>query len=209
MAMTNTSMNSRLRTTVSVDTAREADNGLIVPCVKEPERATIELRTDEGLLTPCVREPDGLITPCVKEAAGVRIEPAAGDGLLTPCIKEPERIAIDRVADEGLIVPCIKESDGFITPCVRDAGGIRFERAVDDGLLVPCVREADVITIAARGDIFIRGTQAGTSGQILFDNPVSDRPYWDQNSRDAYDPAAEVTAAGRPLYYSSDVFLIA
>jgi hypothetical protein len=38
---------------------------------------------------------------------------------------------------------------------------------------------------------------------------VSDRPYWDQNSRDSYDPAAEVTVSGRPLYYSSDVFLIA
>ena len=145
----------------------------------------------------------------VKVADTVSTAREADNGLITPCVKEPGRIAIDRVADEGLLVPCIKETDGFITPCVRDAGGIRFERAVDDGLLVPCVREADVITIAARGDIFIRGTQAGTSGQILFDNPVSDRPYWDQNSRDAYDPAAEVTAAGRPLYYSSDVFLIA
>ena len=220
MAMTNTSMISRLRTTVSVDTAREADNGLIVPCVKEPERATIELRTDEGLLTPCVREPDGLITPCVKEAAGVRIEPAAGDGLIVPCIKEPERIAIDRVADEGLIVPCIKETDGFLTPCITetdgfltpcitDAGGLSFERATDDGLLVPCVREADVITIAVQGDIFIRSTQTGTNGETLSDYAVSDRPYWDQNSRDSYDPAAEVTVSGRPLYYSSDVFLIA
>jgi hypothetical protein len=209
MAMTNTSMISRLRTTVSVDTAREADNGLIVPCVKEPERATIELRTDEGLLTPCVREPDGLITPCVKEAAGVRIEPAAGDGLIVPCIKEPERIAIDRVADEGLLVPCIKETDGFLTPCITDAGGLSFERATDDGLLVPCVREADVITIAVQGDIFIRSTQTGTNGETLLDYAVSDRPYWDQNSRDSYDPAAEVTVSGRPLYYSSDVFLIA
>jgi hypothetical protein len=198
MAMTNTSMISRLRTTVSVDTAREADNGLIVPCVKEPERATIELRTDEGLLTPCV-----------KEAAGVRIELAAGDGLLTPCVKEPERIAIDRVADEGLIVPCIKETDGFLTPCITDAGGLSFERAVDDGLIVPCVREADIITIAVQGDIFIRSTQTGTNGETPLDYAVSDRPYWDQNSRDAYDPAAEVTVAGRPLYYSSDVFLIA
>jgi hypothetical protein len=209
MAMTNTSMISRLRTTVSVDTAREADNGLIVPCVKEPERATIELRTDEGLLTPCVREPDGLITPCVKEAAGVRIEPAAGDGLIVPCIKEPERIAIDRVADEGLLVPCIKETDGFLTPCITDAGGLSFERATDDGLLVPCVREADVITIAVQGDIFIRSTQTGTSDETPLDDAVSDRPYWDQNSRDSYDPAAEVTVSGRPLYYSSDVFLIA
>ena len=198
MAMAARTTNSRVKVADTVSTAREADNGFIVPCVKEPERARIDQRTDEGLLTPCI-----------KQAAGVRIELAAGDGLLTPCIKEPARIAIDRVADEGLLVPCIKETDGFITPCVRDAGGIRFERAVDDGLLVPCVREADVITIAARGDIFIRGTQTGTSSQILFDNPVSDRTYWDQNSRDAYDPAAEVSVAGRPLYYSSDVFLIA
>jgi hypothetical protein len=202
-------MISRLMTAVSVDTAREADNGLIVPCVKEPERVTIELRTDEGLITPCVREPDGLITPCVTEAAGVRIELAAGDGLLTPCVKEPERIAIDRVADEGLIVPCIKETDGFLTPCIADASGFSFERAADDGLIVPCIREADVITIAVQGDIFIRSTQTGTNGEILLDYAVSDRPYWDQNSRDSYDPAAEVTVSGRPLYYSSDVFLIA
>ena len=149
------------------------------------------------------------IRHCVKQAVGVRIELAAGDGLLTPCIKEPGRIAIDRVADEGLLVPCIKETDGFITPCITDAGGIRFERAVDDGLIVPCVREADVITIAVQGDIFIRSTQTGTSGETLLDYAVSDRPYWDQNSRDSYDPAAEVTVSGRPLYYSSDVFLIA
>ena len=132
-----------------------------------------------------------------------------GDGLLTPCIKEPERIAIERVADEGLLVPCIKETDGFITPCITDAGGLSFERATDDGLLVPCVREADIITIAVQGDIFIRSTQTGTSGETLLDYAVSDRPYWDQNSRDSYDPAAEVTVPGRPLYYSSDVFLIA
>ena len=170
-------MNSRVKVADTVDTAREADNGLIVPCIKEPERVRIEQRADEGLLTPCV--------------------------------KEPERIAIDRVADKGLLVPCIKGTDGFITPCVRDAGGIRFERAVDDGLIVPCVREADAITIAVRGDIFIRGTQAGTNGQILFDNPASDRPFWDQNSRDTYDPAPEVTVSGRSPYYSGDFFLIA
>ena len=176
MAMTNTLI-SRLKTAATVDIAREADNGLL--------------------------------TPCIKEAVGVRIELATRDGLITPCIKEPERIAIDQVADGGLIVPCIKETDGFITPCISDAGGIRFERAADDGLIVPCVREADVITIAVQGDIFIRGTQAGTNGETLMDYAVSDRPYWDQNSRDSYDPAAEVTVSGRSPYYSSDVFLIA
>jgi hypothetical protein len=205
MAMAARTMNSWVKVADTVSTAREADNGLITPCVKEPER----VRADEGLLTPCVNEPDGLITPCVKQAVSVRIELAAGDGLLTPCIKEPERIAIDRVADEGLLVPCIKETDGFLTSCITDAGGIRFERAVDDGLITPCVREADVIAIAVRGDIFIRSTQTGTNGETLLDYAVSDRPYWDQNSRDAYDPVAEVTVAGRPLYYSSDVFLIA
>ncbi len=81
MALSKTSMISRLKPTVSVDIAREADNGLIVPCVKEP---------------------DGLITPCVKEAAGVRIELAVGGGLIVPCIKEPERIAIGRVPMKGL-----------------------------------------------------------------------------------------------------------
>ena len=177
MAMAARTMNSRVKVADTVSTAREADNGLLVPCIKEPERARIDQRADEGLLTPCV--------------------------------KEPGRIAIDRVADEGLLVPCIKETDGFITPCITDAGGIRFERAVDDGLIVPCVREADVITIAVQGDIFIRSTQTGTSGETLLDYTVSDRPYWDQNSRDSYDPAAEVTVSGRPLYYSSDVFLIA
>ncbi len=177
MAMAGRTMNSRVKVADTVDTAREADNGLIVPCIKDPERVRLDQRTDEGFLTPCV--------------------------------KEPGRIAIDRVVDEGLLVPCIKETDGFITPCVRDAGGIRFERAVDNGLLVPCVREADVITTAVRGDIFIRGTQAGTNGQILFDNSASDRPYWDQNSRNTYDPAPEVTVSGRPPHYSSDFLLIA
>lgn len=208
MAGTDRFMTSRLKVADTANITREADNGLLVPCIKEPERVRID-QTADGLLTPCVKEPDGLITPCVKEAVGVRIELAAGDGLLTPCIKEPERIVIDRVADEGLIVPCVKETDGFITPCISDAGGIRFERAVDDGLLVPCVREADVITIAIQNDIFIRSTQTGTDGDIPMDYAVSDRPYWDQNSRDTYDPAAEVTVSGRPLYYSSDVFLIA
>jgi hypothetical protein len=198
MATTGRTMNSRVKVADTVDTAREADNGLIVPCIKEPERVRIEQRADEGLLTPCVKEPER-----------IAIDRVADEGLLTPCVKEPERIAIDRVADKGLLVPCIKGTDGFITPCVRDAGGIRFERAVDDGLIVPCVREADAITIAVRGDIFIRGTQAGTNGQILFDNPASDRPFWDQNSRDTYDPAPEVTVSGRSPYYSGDFFLIA
>ena len=156
MAITDRSMISRLKVADTVDTTRETDNGLIVPC-----------------------------------------------------IKEPDRIAIDRVANEGLIVPCIEETDGFITPCVSSASGIRFERAVDDGLIVPCVREADVITIAVQNDIFIRSVQAGTDGEVLMDYPVSDRPYWDQNSRDTYDPAPEVTVSGRPLYYSGEYFLIA
>jgi hypothetical protein len=145
----------------------------------------------------------------VKVADTVNIAREADNGLIVPCIKEPERVRIEQRADEGLLTPCVKEPDGLITPCTRDAGGIRFERAVDDGLIVPCVREANVITIAVRGDIFIRGTQAGTNGQILFDNPASDRPYWDQNSRDTYDPAPEVTVSGRSPYYSGDFFLIA
>jgi hypothetical protein len=145
----------------------------------------------------------------VKVADTVNIAREADNGLIVPCIKEPERVRIEQRADEGLLTPCVKEPDGLITPCIRDAGGIRFERAVDDGLIVPCVREANVITIAVRGDIFIRGTQAGTNGQILFDNPASDRPYWDQNSRDTYDPAPEVTVSGRSPYYSGDFFLIA
>jgi hypothetical protein len=145
----------------------------------------------------------------VKVADTVNIAREADNGLIVPCIKEPERVRIEQRADEGLLTPCVKEPDGLITPCIRDAGGIRFERAVDDGLIVPCVREANVITIAVRGDIFIRGTQAGTNGQILFDNPASDRPFWDQNSRDTYDPAPEVTVSGRSPYYSGDFFLIA
>jgi hypothetical protein len=56
-------MNSRVKVADTVSTAREADNGLLVPCIKEPERVRIDQRADEGLLTPCVKEPDGLITP--------------------------------------------------------------------------------------------------------------------------------------------------
>ena len=158
-------------------------------------------------------------TSRVKLADTVAIAPEANKGLLTPCVKEPERARIDQKANEGLLTPCVKQAagvrielatgDGLLTPCVKEPERIAIDRVADEGLLVPYMREADVITIAVRGDTFIRGTQAGTNGQILFDNPASDRPYWDQNSRDTYDPAAEVTISGRSPYYSSDFFLIA
>jgi hypothetical protein len=156
MAMTGRTMNSRVKVADTVGTAREADNGLIVPCVKEHDR-----------------------------------------------------VAINWMADEGLIVPCVKEADGLITPCVREAGSSRIERAVDNGQLVPCIKEADTFMIAAQSGVFVLGTQARTNGEILIDNPASDRPYWDQNSRDTYDPAPEVVVSGRPFLYSGDFFLIA
>ncbi|HEX8231924.1 MAG TPA: hypothetical protein VF559_01070, partial [Caulobacteraceae bacterium] len=147
--------------------------------------------------------------PCVKEAGSARIERAASDGLIVPCIKEPDRITIDWMADEGLIVPCVKEADGLITPCIREAGSSRIERAVNDGQLVPCIKEADTFMIAAQRGVFVLGTQARANGETLIENPVSERPYWDQNSRDTYDPAPEVVVSSRPLLYSGDFFLIA
>ena len=134
----------------------------------------------------------------LKAAVTATIAPEANKGLITPCVKEPERIRIEKRADEGLL-----------TPCVKQAVGVRIELAADDSFLTPCVKEADTFMIAAQRGVFVLGTQARANGEILINNPASDRPYWDQNSRDTYDPAPEVVVSGRPLLYSGDFFLIA